>query len=613
MTTNYCIDFQPVGRRGECEAGDSLLECSRKTGVGIANICGGKGKCHACKVKILKGSVSEPTPLETALFSAQELGEGWRLGCQVHPSANCSIHVPPESMTTPQRTQVEGLEIHVEPDPPVRCYEVGLSGPGLSDLRADADRLIHGLQGQHGVTCRKVDGAVLRTLSGDLRALDWQCRVTVREGEVISLGSWLRPSPNLGLAVDLGTTKIAGYLVDLEMGKRLASRGMMNPQISFGEDVITRIDEALRSPERAGEIQKTVVEALNRLASDLCKEAGSVPGQILEAEVVCNTAMHHLFLGLPVKQLVMAPYVPAASMAMEWKARDLGLDIAPGAYVHMLPNVAGFVGGDHVAMLLATKAFDRKGLVLALDIGTNTEVSLINEGRISSASCASGPAFEGYQIKHGMRAARGAIERVRINGDSVECQTIEGAPPVGICGSGVLDAIAQMRLAGILDRGGRMIEGHPRVRNVGGERKFILAPAREREEGVGVGVTQKDVRQLQLAKAAIRTGIQVLLEASGRSGDEIEEVIIAGAFGSYIDVESALTVGMLPRLPPARFQQVGNAAGMGAQVALVSSAVRKQAEALASKIKYVELAGSPEFSRIFVHACFLDDYREAED
>ena len=608
MRTYYRIDFQPVGRRGECVPGDSLLECSRKTGVGITNVCGGKGKCRACKVRILKGGVSEPTVLEKSFFTARELEQGWRLGCQVYPAANCRVHVPPESMTTPQRLQVEGLEIQVEPDPAVKCYQFALSGPDLSDLRADADRLIHGLREQHGVRCRRVDGAVLRTLSTDLRALDWQGMVAVREDEVIGLAPMRHP--NLGLAVDLGTTKIAGYLVEMEKGKRLASRGVMNPQISFGEDVITRIAEALRSPERAAEIQKTVIEALNRLARDLCKEAEALPGQILEVEVGCNTAMHHLFLGLPVKQLVTAPYVPAASMAVEWKARDLGLDIAPGAYVHMLPNVAGFVGGDHVAMLLASKVFERKGLVLALDIGTNTEVSLIHEGSIASVSCASGPAFEGYHITHGMRAARGAIERVRINGDGVEYQTIDGAPPAGICGSGILDAVAQMHLAGILERGGRMIDSHPRVRDFGGEREFVLALGKERDEGGDVTITQKDVRQIQLAKAAIRTGIQVLLEESGRSGDEIEEVIIAGAFGTYIDVESAVTIGMLPRLPLSRFHQVGNAAGMGAQMALASSAMRKRAETLASKIRYIELACSPQFSRIFVEACYLGDYEE---
>jgi len=600
------VDYQPLGRRGECEAGDSLLECSRKTGVGVTNLCGGKGKCHACKVRVLKGTVSEPTPAETALFSPDELGQGWRLACQAYPSGDCSIGVPPESMTAPQRTQVEGLDMVVEPDPSVLCHKVDLVGPGLSDLRADADRLIQGLRDQHGVRCRKIDGEVLRGLSGDLRSLDWECGVTVRENEVIGVGSW--PVPHLGLAVDLGTTKIAGYLVDLNTGKKLVSRGIMNPQISFGEDVITRIDGALSSAGRYGEIQKAAVGALNQLSLELCAEVGAVPEHIGEAVVGCNTAMHHLLLGLPVRQLVTAPYVPAVSMALDWKARDIGLEIGRGAYVRMLPNVAGFVGGDHVAMLLATKAYEMKGLVLALDIGTNTEVSLVNEGHVSSVSCASGPAFEGYQIKHGMRAAKGAIERVRINGDSVAYQTIDNAPPVGICGSGVLDAMSQMYLAGIIDRGGRMREGHPRVRNSGGEREFILAGEEERDGGQALGITQKDIRQLQLAKAAIRTGIQVLLEVGGRSAEDIETVIIAGAFGTYIDVESAVTVGMLPRLPLGRYHQVGNAAGTGAQMALISASMMREAEALAARIRYVELAGSTRFSNVFVQACYLGDY-----
>jgi len=605
------VDFQPLGRRGECKPGDSLLECGRLTGVGITNLCGGKGMCHACKVKVLKGAVSEPTPTEISHFSSEELGEGWRLACQVYPSGDCSIGVPPESMTAPQRTQVEGTDIAVEPDPAVRVFKVELVGPDLTDLMADADRLIQGLQDQHGVKCLKLDGEVLRTLSTDLRSLDWDCQVAARGDEVIDVGS--RPGPHLGLAADLGTTKIAGYLMDLKTGKRLAAKGVMNPQISFGEDVITRIDGALSSAGRYGEIRKAAVEALNQLACDLCSEIGSVPETILEAAVGCNTAMHHLFLGLPVRQLVTAPYVPATSMSLDWKARDLGLRIGRGAYVHMLPNVAGFVGGDHVAMLLATKAHKMKGLVLALDIGTNTEVSLIDEGRLSSVSCASGPAFEGYQIRHGMRAARGAIERVRIQGDSVALQTIDDAPPVGICGSGVLDAMSQMYRAGIIDRGGRIGEGHPRVRESGGEREFILAGEDDRGGGRSIGITQKDIRQLQLAKAAIRTGIQVLLKANFRSAEEIDKIIIAGAFGTYIDVESAVTVGMLPRLPMERYHQVGNAAGIGAQLALISSPMRREAGMLASRIRYIELAGSPQFSDVFVRACYVGDYESSHN
>ena len=259
--------------------------------------------------------------------------------------------------------------------------------------------------------------------------------------------------------------------------------------------------------------------------------------------------MHHLFLRLPVKQLAVSPFVPAVSRALEVKARELGLDIAPGAYVHLLPNIAGFVGADHVSMLLATDAWQAKEATVALDIGTNTEVSLICKGKIVTTSCASGPAFEGGHIKYGMRAATGAIERLRIDGDKIQYQTIDGAPPVGICGSGILDALAQLYLANIIDEGGRIIDNRPRVRTYKGQREFVLVSREERKGKPAITITQHDVRELQLAKAAIRTGIQILLEASGCAEDDIKQVIIAGAFGTYIDISSAVAIGMLPSLP----------------------------------------------------------------
>jgi uncharacterized 2Fe-2S/4Fe-4S cluster protein (DUF4445 family) len=327
--------------------------------------------------------------------------------------------------------------------------------------------------------------------------------------------------------------------------------------------------------------------------------------------VVGNTAMHHLFLGLPVRQLALAPYVPAVTSALDVKARDLGLQLAPGAYVHLLPNVAGYVGADHVAMLLATRIADLRGVVLAIDIGTNTEICLANGGVLTSTSCASGPAFEGAHIKHGMRAANGAIERLRLVGDKLKYQTIGGVPPVGLCGSGIVDVMAQLFLAGVIDRQGRMQE-HPRVRVVDGVREFVLVdePTRlsgsaSEARGTAIVFTQQDVRQLQLAKGAMRTGIEMLLATSGRKAEEIDSVIIAGAFGSYIDVSSAITIGLFPRLPLERFRQVGNAAGMGAKLALVSRTKREAGRALASRIGYLELAAHPLFSTTFAQAMLL--------
>ena len=445
---------------------------------------------------------------------------------------------------------------------------------------------------------------VLRELSPRLREEGWEVRVVVRDGEVVALLSSL--AHPLGLAVDLGTTKIAVYLVDLETGTTLASKGVMNLQIAYGEDIVARMTLAQQDPVQAGHLQKLVVEELNEVAVELCAEAGRAVAEIVDAVVVGNTAMHHLFLRLPVKQLAHGPYVPAVASALDLPAGELGLCFAPGATVHLLPNIAGYVGADHVAMLLAIGMAEREGVVLAIDIGTNTEVCLANHGTLTSVSCASGPAFEGAHIRHGMRATSGAIEHLRLVDDRIEYQIIGDGPPAGLCGSGILDALAELYLAGVVDRGGRMLD-HPRVRGEGKGREFVLVG---QDEGDGdrpaITLTQNDVRELQLAKGAMRSGINVLLEANGLVADDLDQVIIAGAFGTYIDVASAITIGMFPRLPLDRFRQVGNAAGMGAKQALISRSKRAEAQALARRIGYIELARVPQFARTFAQAMYLE-------
>ncbi|MGB2856979.1 MAG: ASKHA domain-containing protein, partial [Dehalococcoidia bacterium] len=578
-----------------------------RLGVDIASLCGGQGTCHSCKIQLLSGTVSAPTGNEREVFSSKELKDGWRLACQTYPASDCKLNVPSESMTTKQRAQVEGLEITVAPEPPVQAYHLKLAAPSLSNPQADAEHLLQELNHQHHLPCNRVDIDVMRLLSPQLRSWKWQCQTSVRDNEVIALGPW--PSRQLGLAVDLGTTKIASYLIDLSDGRTLAAKGDMNPQIRYGEDIISRINSAIKSPKKGVQLQQITVEALNQLVADLCADIHANTEEIVEAVVVGNTAMHHLFLGLPVRQLALSPFVPAVTSALDIKARDLGLHIAAGAYVHLLPNIAGFVGADHVAMLLATDAWQAEGITVALDIGTNTEVSLIAGGKITTVSCASGPAFEGYHIKHGMRAASGAIERVQLADDNIQYQTVDKAPPVGICGSGILDAIAQLYLAGVINEGGRMLQSHPRVRNGQKQREFVLIGDEERSGQPAIVITQQDVRELQLAKSAIRTGIQVLLDTGGYSEDEISQVTIAGAFGTYIDVSSAITIGMLPAIPLNRFQQVGNAAGMGAKMALISLSKRADGAAVASRVRYIELASAPNFTQTFVQAGYLGRYR----
>jgi uncharacterized 2Fe-2S/4Fe-4S cluster protein (DUF4445 family) len=566
-------------------------------------------------VQIVNGDASEVTSADEEFLSPKEIAQGYRLACQTLAVSDCRVRVPLQSLTSPQRTQVEGEETAVSPDPMAQSFLVTLQPPSLDDLRADAARLVDALAQQHGLAATCVDLDVLRRISPTLRAHaepgdgHWRVRVVARAGEIIGL---LPPEATpLGLAVDLGTTKIAVYLLDLTSGRTLRSRGLMNPQIAYGEDVIARITFAEQEEGKGALLRELVVDALNEVASELCAAVGAEPSDIADTVIVGNTAMHHLFLGLPVRQLALAPYVPAVASALDVKARDLGLQLAPGAYVHLLPNVAGYVGADHVAMLLATQFGEQQGVGLAIDIGTNTEICLTSEGILTSTSCASGPAFEGAHIKHGMRAANGAIERLRLVDDRVEYQTIGGGPPVGLCGSGIVDAMAQLFRAGVLDRAGRMLD-HPRVREINGVREFVLVDEPEILGGStgetgrpAIAFTQQDVRQLQLAKGAMRTGIELLLESSGRKIEEIDSVIIAGAFGSYIDVSSAIAIGLLPRLPLERFRQVGNAAGMGAKLALASRAKREAARSLASRIGYLELAAHPLFTATFAQAMLL--------
>jgi len=594
----FTIDFEPVGRRGEFSGKENLLECARQLSVDIVSLCGGVGSCEHCKVQVIEGEVSELTAEEETSLSAKEIEQGYRLACMTYPLSSVKLHVPPESLTAPQRTQVEGLEVDVDPDPMVRGVEVQLTPPTLDSPQSDGQNLWDALKAQ-GIPTGTIDFRVMQEFSKQIRENNWRLSLALRGDEIVAVGA---PSTRwLGLAVDIGTTKIAGYLLDMENGKTLASKGLMNPQISYGEDLISRIVAANKSTVDAEKMQSLVAETLTQLAADLCVEIDAEPRSIVEAVVVGNTAMHHLFLGLPVWQLGVSPYVPAIDTALDLKAREIGLKLAPGAYVHLLPNVAGYVGADHVSMLLATRIADSDSVALAIDIGTNTEICLNNKGRITSVSCASGPAFEGAHIKFGMRAAPGAIEHVRLDGAKLEVQTIGAEDPVGICGSGLLDVVAQLRLNEVVGHNGK-IGQHPLVQMQNNKPAFVLA---ERPGLETITISQKDVRELQLAKAAIRLGIQALVENEGLTENDLEQIIIAGAFGTFIDVKSAIVIGMLPDLPLERFTQVGNAAGTGARLALISKSERDKAREIARQDGYIELARIPDFNRKFAEATYI--------
>jgi len=606
--TQIHVTFEPVGRRSALPTGLTLLECARRLGVGLSAICGGHGTCGRCRVRLAEGRLTPPTSIEESFFSADELRQGMRLACQAMPTADCVVHIPPESLTAVQRTQVEGLQVTPAADPPIVQHRLTVSAPSMHDVAGDVDRIVAALNTARPGACTSVDALSLRGVSALLRAHDWTIGVSLREKELIAAGLW--PSPALGLAVDVGTTKIAAYLLDLSTGGTLAARGAMNPQIQFGEDVISRLSYALTREQGAVELSRCVVQGINALVEELAEEAGKDPNDILEVVIAGNTAMHHLLLGLPVGPLSRAPYVPALSDAIDVKARELGLLSAPGAYVHFLANVAGFVGGDHVAMLTAIGIQCDSGPALAIDIGTNTEVCLASHGTLTSVSCASGPAFEGGHIRDGMRAAPGAIEHVSVARGEVHLEVIDSVAPVGICGSGILDALAELVRDGAVDAAGRLDTNHPRVVGAGSTKEFVLVSQEERGGGAALGITQGDIRQLQLAKAAIATGIETLLRMARLKPDDLSSVIIAGAFGSYIDVGSAIGIGMLPPLPLSRFRQVGNAAGAGAKLVLSSCSTRRSARELARRIGYIELAATDGFMQQFVRHTYLNRWKE---
>jgi uncharacterized 2Fe-2S/4Fe-4S cluster protein (DUF4445 family) len=526
------------------------------------------------------------------------------LACQARPFSDVQIDIPPESLTTPQRLQLEGQEAEVTAQPAVHGVDVDIPAPHIHDLRSDVTRTFDALRDAGAARHPAIHAALLGDISAALRKGNWQPRLALRSEEIVAVLP--KGAPLLGLAVDMGTTKLAGYLLDLESGRTLAKAGAMNPQIAFGEDVISRISYAETKENGRRVLQERMVQALNDLIETMCAEASANPWQIVEAVIVGNTAMHHLFAGLPVAQLGAAPYVPAVSDPLELRAIDLSLKVAPGASVYLPANIAGYVGADHVAMLLATGIPETQRTALAVDIGTNTEITLTVGGRMVACSCASGPAFEGAHIRDGMRAAPGAIERVQIAGSELRLQTISEQPAVGICGSGILDAVAEMLHAGIIDHRGAFSKQHALVSSQeNGRSQLVLVPAAHSGHGRDVLITRNDVNEIQLAKGAIRAGIEILLQVSGISASEIQDFIVAGAFGTYISIESAVQVGMFPDIPRERFQQVGNAAGAGAREMLVSLPRRQFAETFAKQVEYVELSAYPGFINKFSNALFF--------
>ncbi len=600
------VKFEPLGLRAMVPGGSLITRAMLEAGVLLPLDCGGNGTCGRCLV-LVEGATSPPSQAEERLLDREQLDQGWRLACQTKALGDLRVAVPETAERADGGWRIDDGDVKdLEGGTPVvTALALEIPAPTLQDPRSDLARVLALAGGEEHAGA---DLATASQVSALARKHNWHLAAFRRGAELVGVAA---PGvPPLGLAVDLGSTKIAAYLVNLEDGKVLASRGRLNPQVTFGADVVTRLQKAIRDPAEGRRMTRLVRRAVGDLAGELAAQAGVEPSQICDMTLVGNSAMHHLLLGLPLEQLGAPPFVACLGQAIDIKARELGLKLAPGAYVHLPPLVGGFVGSDNVAMIMGAD-LDRPGPVrLGLDIGTNTEVVLTvpgGEHAMVIASAPSGPTFEGAHLSSGMRAMAGAISKVEILDDQPVCFTIDGGAPAGICGSGIIDTVARLLEAGIINSRGHLDRSHPRVRADQRNISYILVPAEQSAIGQDIAITQKDISQVQLAKAAISAAAGTLLELAGLGVDDIAEVVLAGSFGGHIDVAGAKRIGLIPNVAAASYAQVGNAAGKGARKVLVASEMRARAKAIPAMSRYVELASETKFNTLFARSLSLPE------
>jgi uncharacterized 2Fe-2S/4Fe-4S cluster protein (DUF4445 family) len=606
------VIFQPEGHKVETASGTSIFEVACKAGVGIKSECGGNGKCGKCRVVVRdKNALTKVTEAEMKHLSSREIGSGYRLACRAVLKGSISVMVPEESRVGVRKIQVTGLERPVPLTPFVAKFHITLARPTLLDARPDFERIIDSLKDEYGLDKLEVEYEVLKTLPSILRHANWDITVTLWNGhKIVAVEKGDTSDRILGLAIDIGTSKIVGCVVDLTTGITISVGSIENPQIIHGEDVVSRIAFAAVGEENIGTLQRLSFEGINDVLRDACAQAGVDSKYIYEATIAGNTAMHHFFLGIQPKYVALSPFTPAVRRPMNVRAKEVNIKMHPEGNVHVLPVIAGFVGADAVADVLSSGIFESEELSLLLDIGTNTEIFVGSSKGILSCSCASGPAFEGGHIKHGMKAVTGAIEKLSVNRNSgyeVAYETVGDAEPRGLCGSAMVDVVAEMAKCGIINRRGRfnMNVKTPRLRTIDNNAEFVLAWKNETSTGREITVAQEDINEIQLAKAAIFAGCWILMKRKNVRTKDIDQVLIAGAFGNYINPESAKLMGLVPDVPTEKIKFVGNTALTGAKMALISREARKTAETLSKRIRYLELTVDPDFRSEFADAMFI--------
>lgn len=604
------ICFQPEGKRLAVKPSVTVLEAAKEAGIGIRSDCGGEGSCGKCRVIIKNpAEFSGVTDVERKYLSSSELTNGFRLACCARVQGDLVVMVPSESRTARRRIQSIGMERRTNLNPAIKKLYLELSKPTIHDVKPDFERLQEFLQ-KRGSTNLEIDHELLQTLPNILRKAEWKVTVTTwNDKKIVSVEQGNTEKNKFGFSVDIGTSKIVGYLVDLTRGRTIAVKSAENLQLIRGEDIITRITYAQANDENLKELQHALIETINSLIVDSCQESNVNKQNVYEVTVVGNTAMHHFFLGIQPKNLIFAPYVPAIKGAINVKAASLKIDTNPFGNVHVLPNIAGFVGADAVADVLATGMHEMDKICLLIDVGTNGEVFVGNKENIVACSCAAGPAFEGMHIEYGMKAGTGAIERVRIDSETldVEFVTIDGGKPVGMCGSGVVDAVAEMFRCGVINQRGDFNKNleTKRARIVNGETKFVIAWKHQTSLGNDITISRRDIQEMQLAKAALHTGATVLMNERNVVEADIEHVYIAGAFGKYLSPESAKLIGLIPDVATEKIEFVGNTAVSGAKMSLLSRQARNEAQEISASVNYVELMTAPGFRQEFLDSVFL--------
>ncbi|MGB7096255.1 MAG: ASKHA domain-containing protein [Anaerolineales bacterium] len=622
----------PSGRKGQVPIGSNLLQAAQELGVELESICGGRQTCGKCQIIVEEGNfpkhgitsrsnhISDPSDLEREYDREHNLN-GRRLACAAQVLGDILITVPEESQANKQIIAKAATERTIEVNPAVRQLYVEVEPAVLGDPRGDWERLAQALQDQWQLTKLVIDPRALVTLQSILREGDFAVTVTIwQDKEVLRLQPGYQDGI-YGLAVDVGSTTVVAHLCDLRTGSVLATQSAMNPQVRFGEDLMSRISYTNSEPQGLARMNRMIIQTLNGLAEKAAHEVELSPQDITDVVVVGNTVMHHILLGIDPTQLGVAPFALATYSALDLKARDLGLNLNNACRVHILPLIAGHVGADNVGVMLAESPADQDGISLIVDIGTNAEIILGDRIQTLVASSPTGPAFEGAQITHGQRAAPGAIDRVRIDPKTLEPrikvighndwivpQTDSGVPPqikaTGICGSGIIEVIAELFLAGIINSKGHFIpsaaERSPRIQFNGPTGAYVLAEADCTATGSAIIITQNDVRAIQLAKAALYAGTKLLMDHRGVK--QVDRIILAGAFGTFINPYHAMVLGLIPDCDLDHVVAIGNAAGDGARLALLNKNLRHKAVQLARSATYVETPLETTFQDEFVAA-----------